>query len=122
MLVQFSIKAQKPHCIQTCKCRLLQKKIAIVLQCDSKCKITLQLNCKTKNIILLFFSLNCLLTLPFSQHYLPRLSLSLSLLDFSLSLCSLSVISLSPFALPQATVGHHCPETPSPGHISPSNA
>ena len=93
MLVQFSIKAQKPHCIQTCKCRLLQKKIAIVLQCDSKCKITLQLNCKTKNIILLFFSLNCLLTLPFSQHYLPRLSLSL--LDFSLSLCSLSVISLS---------------------------
>ena len=32
MLVQFSIKAQKPHCIQTCKCRLLQKKFTIVLQ------------------------------------------------------------------------------------------
>ena len=32
MLVQFSIKAQKPHCIRTCKCRLLQKKFAIVLQ------------------------------------------------------------------------------------------
>ena len=29
MLVQFNIKAQKPYCTQTCKCRLLQKNLQL---------------------------------------------------------------------------------------------
>ena len=68
-----------------------------MLQCDSKYRIALYLNCKNKNIILFIFSLICLLTLSLSQLCLPCLSLPLSL---SLSLCDFS----SPFAFPQATI------------------
>ena len=75
-----------------------KKKIAIVLQCNSKGRTALLHYCKTKNILLFFFSLHSVsLTLPLSQVCLPCLSLS----NFSLSLCSPS--------------GHRWP-------LSPSNA
>ena len=48
MLVQFSIKAQKPHCIQTCKCRLLQKNLQLcysaILNVESNCSTIIKLN------------------------------------------------------------------------------
>ena len=41
MLVQFSIKAQKSHCIWTCKCKLLQKNLQLcysaILNVESHC-------------------------------------------------------------------------------------
>ena len=64
-----------------------------MLQCNSKGKTAFQHYCKTKNIILLFFSLH------FVSLTLPRLSLS----NFSLSLCS--------------PLGHHW--RPSPNNTKP---
>ena len=97
----------------------IAKKFASVLQCDSKCRIALQLNCKTKNIILFFFSLNYLPDSP-NLSTPPPTSLSLSLRFLHL-LCFLLVISPSPFTLPQATVGHHHPAMPSPSYVSPND-
>ena len=48
MLVQFSIKAQKPHCIRTCKCRLLQKNLQlcynVILNVELHCSTIIKLN------------------------------------------------------------------------------
>ena len=111
-LVQFNIKAQKLHYIRTCKCRILQKNLqlcySVILNVESHCNSTVK-----PKILFYSFSLSTVsFTLPLFQLYIPHLSLSLSL--------SLSQISPFHFALPQATVGHHCLATPSPGCISPS--
>ena len=107
MLVQFSIEAQKPHYVRTCKCRLLQKNLQLcysaILNVESHCSSIV----KPKILFYSFSLLTISLTLPLSQLCLPRLSLSLrclpllllSLCDFSLSLCSPS--------------GHRWPPSPS---------
>ena len=89
-LVQFNIKAQKLHYIRTCKCRILQKNLqlcySVILNVESHCNSTVK-----PKILFYSFSLSTVsFTLPLFQLYIPHLSLSLSLSlsDFSLSLCS----------------------------------
>ena len=99
MLVQFSIKAQKSHCIRTCKCKLLQKNLQLcycaILNVESHCSSII----KPK---ILFYSFSLSTLSPWLSHSLRSVS------HVSLFLCSPS--------------SHHHPAMPSPGRISPSVA
>ena len=97
MLVQFSIKAQQPHCIQNCKCRLLQKNLQLCYSVILNIELHYISIVKTK-ILFYLFSLS---SVSWLFHFLNSvshvsLSLSLSLSYFSLSHCSLCVISPLP--------------------------
>ena len=74
MLIQFSIKAQNPHIIRTCKIWLLQKNLQlcynVILNVESL---------KPNNIILFFFTFWFLSHLVLFQCFSFTLSLSLSL-------------------------------------------
>ena len=81
MLVQFSMKAQKPHCIRTCKCRLLQTNLQLCY--NAIINIESHFNCKTKNIILFTYLTLSLSHFIFSSLFFisflsPQRPLSLS--------------------------------------------